>query len=127
MKQVLPILLVASLVVLGCSKADRLTQSPDSETNISKQLDQIQNELRTRSNSKVVISFLAGIAGAIIAAFLYRETQFKKYLLEKRIDVYSDFLKEADVCRRNGLTSIMQAQLDNENFDQQEIPQKILS
>lgn len=53
----------------------------------------------------------------ILLGYVGRQTEFKKYLLQKRIDSYSDFLKEAEICRRDALSSILAAQLQKNEFD----------
>jgi|GEM_PF-2571384 len=68
-----------------------------------------------------LITFLFGI----LLGLFSRHTEFKKYLLQKRIDIFSDFLSTAEPCRRNALISIFTAQLDKKNFDEQKIPDLI--
>ncbi len=54
-----------------------------------------------------------------------RHTEFKKYLLQKRIDIFSDFLSTAEPCRRDAVTSIFAAQFDKKKFNEQKIPELI--
>ncbi len=72
-----------------------------------------------------MLQFLGIILSALIAAILYRNTEFRKYLLKQRIDTFSSFLKEAEPCRRNAVTSIFAAQLNKDEFDFNKLPNKI--
>ena len=69
-----------------------------------------------------MLQFLGIILSALIAALLFRHTEFKKYLLKKRIETFSIFLEEAEPCRRNAITSAMNAILDKKNFKETDLP-----
>lgn len=101
------IILLSIIFVICCAP----TKSISTQTFMSS--DQIQNTLL---NGLILISV------ALIGAYIYRQTQFRSFLLQKRIEIYSTFLAESEKCQRNACTSILNTITNKDKFDENQIP-----
>jgi len=133
MKNIL--LIIVFLIPIYCYSQTSTTDSITKNTKITVKTDTLNSTLSTESIDNNIKSkndkrfnytthLITLIVGILLGLFS-RHTEFKKYLLQKRIDIFSDFLSTAEPCRRDALTSIFAAQLDKENFDKQKIPELI--
>jgi len=70
---------------------------------------------------ELITSILALIIGFVVG-LLTRQTEFKKFLLQKRIDMFTAFLEDAEICRRKAISSIVQTQINKDNFNSNDLP-----
>ena len=65
------------------------------------------------------------IVTALLAAYLYRETEFKKFMLQKKIELFSVFLTTAKICEGDAMWSIIAVKLDKKEKDVMELSKTI--
>jgi hypothetical protein len=112
------------LAVLGCF-AISYCQVDKSQLTKSNSIEAAKNPTSVKSESSSSVfkwEHLLPLAIGILLGNVGRQTEFKKFLLQKRIDIFSDFLKEAEICRRDAITSIFFAQLRKDDFDPNNLP-----
>jgi len=134
MKNIL--LIIVFLIPIYCYPQTSTTDSIVKNTNITAKTDTINSSLfikkaenntksKNDNNWQIQNTLLNGsilIIVALIGAILYRQTQFKTFLLQKRIEIYSFFLSEAEKCQRNVDTSILNTTMNKNEFDESKIP-----
>lgn len=122
-------LLLLILLIFQTNLNTQTIQQSDSIITVKKSIDQ-KNEINTKKDNNknnnesitLLFSHIIVLIVGIVLGLLARQTEFKKYLLQKRIEIYSDFLEKSEVCRRDGITSIFRAHLDKENYDLKDLP-----